>query len=86
MCYYNADNHVISLSFECCRKKCLHTSVPISHFETLLLFCLFYSFNIRDEQNRDILNILKYFRRGEVFLISMKQEQSRAGNGEPGAE
>ncbi len=51
-------------------------TLPISHFETLLLFYLFYcitisSFNICYEQNCDILNILKYFRRG---------------NGEPGAE
>ncbi len=36
--YFNADNHVIS---SCGRKKSLHTSVPISHDEILLLFYLF---------------------------------------------
>ncbi len=48
-----------------------------------------YSFplsTVRDEQNRDILNILKYFRLGAVFLISMSEEQSKTRNGEPGAE
>ncbi len=53
-------------------KKSLHTSVPISHFETsVILFC-----NIRDEQNYDISNILKCFIRGAVFLISVSEEQS----------
>ncbi len=32
--YYNADNHVISLSGGRCRKTSLHTNVPISHFKT----------------------------------------------------
>ncbi len=73
---FNADNHVISLS---CGKKNLHTSVPISYFETLLLFYLFVFFNIRYEQNYDISHVLKCFRRGAVFLISVKWARERSG-------
>ncbi len=64
---FNADNHVISLSSG--RKKSLHT---VCHFETLLL--LF--FNMRYEQNCDFSNILKYFRNGAIFLVSMNPERS----------
>ncbi len=54
-------------------KTSLLTSVPVSHFETLLLF---YFCNIRDEQNCDISNILKYFRCGAMFLVSVNPERS----------
>ncbi len=43
-------------------------TLPISHFEAPLLFyfIILSSFNIHYEQNCDISNILKYFRRGAV--------------------
>ncbi len=71
--YYNADNHVIRLSCGCGRNESLHTSVPISHLlnSPLILF-----FNIRDEKNCDISNILKYLIRGSLFLISVSAERS----------
>ncbi len=53
-------------------EKGLHTSIPISHFETLLLFIYFYFLHY--EQNCDFSNILKYFRRRAVFLISVSAE------------
>jgi len=53
-------------------EKGLHTSIPISHFETLLLFIYFYFLHY--EQNCDFSNILKYFRCRAVFLISVSAE------------
>ncbi len=56
----------------------LHTSVPISHFETFLLFFYFiFLYSLRDEQNCDISNILQYFRLRAVFQISVSDERSR---------
>ncbi len=50
----------------------------LSHFVNapVILFILFSSFNIHYEQNCDISNILKYFSRGTVFLISVSVEWS----------
>ncbi len=47
----------------------------LSHVETpVILFLVHY------EQNCDISNILKYFRRGAVFLISVRAESNNISN------
>ncbi len=64
-----------------CRKKSLHTSVPINHFETLLLF-----YFVIYVMNRTVIFQTYWNTLDAERCFWYQWVRSGAGNGEPGAE